>query len=259
MNTERRQLTVSGLAIQVVRKDIKHLHLGVYPPSGRVRVAVPRTVSDEAVRLAVVDKLGWINRQRRRFESQARQSVREMVTGESHYFLGRRYRLVVVVRGDGPAHAHLSGANTIELAVPSSFASEQRLEILQRWYRRQLRHLIPPLLAKWEKKTSLHPADWRIKRMRTRWGTCSVDARRIWLNLELAKKPVECLEYIIVHELIHLAEPRHSERFVALMDKHMPKWRSHRELLNAAPLAHEGWGDLSGECDLPKRARCPIA
>ncbi|MFH1810005.1 MAG: SprT family zinc-dependent metalloprotease [Pseudomonadota bacterium] len=231
---------MSGLTIEVLRKDIKHLHLAVYPPAGRVRVAAPRSTSDETLRLAVIDKLGWIKRQRLRFDGQVRQTQREMVTGESHFYLGRRYRLRVV-HTDGPAQVRICGSSIIQLAAGKHLDASQRLEVLQRWYRKQLRELVPPLLTRWEKKTKLKASDWRIKRMRTRWGTCSTHAGRIWLNLELAKKPVECLEYIIVHELVHLVERHHNVRFMALMDRHMPKWRLYKEMLNAAPLAHEEW------------------
>jgi len=240
VNTETRQITVSGLPVQVVRKDIKNLHLGVYPPHGRVRVAAPLRVSDKAVRLAVVGKLGWIKRQRARFEGQSRQSAREMVAGESHYFLGRRYRLRVV-RDDRVCKVVLRNKATIELHVRSGIRAAERNQVLQRWYRHQLRELIPPLLEKRQVALGVQVAAWGIRKMKTRWGTCNPIARRIWLNLELAKKPVQCLEYIIVHELVHLIERHHTDRVVALMDQHLPQWRLRRHELNSSPLAHETW------------------
>jgi predicted metal-dependent hydrolase len=232
---------VDGITVEVVRKGIKNLHLGVYPPAGRVRVAVPLAVSDEAVRLAVIGKLAWVKRQQAKYESQARQSQREMVNGESHYFLGRRYRLRVV-ENDGPRGVALRGKAMLEITVRPGITAEQRERVLQRWYREQLRLLIPPLVEKWEPVLGVEVADWGIKRMKTRWGTCNVDARRIWLNLELAKKPVPCLEYIIVHEMVHLLERDHSDRFVGPMDRYLPQWRLYQDELNAAPLAHEKWG-----------------
>ena len=240
MNIERHYIVVSGLRIEIVRKDIKNLHLGVYPPNGRVRVAVPIRVSDDAVRLAVIGKLGWIKRQRAKFEEQPRQSKREMVGGESHYFLGRRYRLRVVEH-NGPTKVFLRGKTTIELRTRAETEAEQRERALQRWYRQQLKELIPPLLEEWQPTLGVQVAEWSIKRMKTKWGACNIAARRIWLNLELAKKPAQCLQYIVVHELAHLIERHHNDRFIALMDEHLRGWRLHRQELNSAPLAHETW------------------
>lgn len=239
MSIEPRQITVSGVRVQVLRKDIKNLHLGVYPPLGRVRVAAPLRVSDDAVRLAVVGKLGWIKRQRAKFAAQPRQSRREMVSGESHYFLGRRYRLRVLER-DGPPIVAVQ-SRFIELQVRPGQGKTQREAVLERWYRQQLKQLIPPLIGKWQKILGVALAAWGVKKMKTRWGTCNAEARRIWLNLELAKKPVQCLEYIVVHELAHLITRHHDERFVATLDKHLPQWRAHRGVLNAAPLSHSSW------------------
>ena len=240
MNTEQRHITIQGLSVQIVRKAIKNLHLGVYPPHGRVRVAVPLAVGDEAVRLAVIGKLGWIKKQRAKFAAQPRQTEREMVSGESHYYLGRRYRLRVVER-DGPGRVVLRNLTTLELHVRSESDAPARAQVLQRWYRARLRELVPPLVAKGEAILGVQAASWGIKRMKTKWGACNVDARRIWLNLELAKKPVQCLEYLIVHELTHLIERHHNDRFVSLLDRHLPHWRRHRQELNSAPLAHESW------------------
>jgi predicted metal-dependent hydrolase len=240
MNTDPHVITVSGLNVQVVRKAIKNLHLGVYPPAGRVRVAAPLALSDNAVRLAVVGKLAWIKRQRVRFHEQPRQSQREMVSGESHYFLGRRYRLRVVEH-KGAGKVVVRNRTTLELHVRPGTGAAERERVLQRWYRQHLRNAVPSLIAKWEKILDVQIAAWGIKRMKTKWGACSVAARRIWLNLELAKKTVECLEYLVVHELIHLIEPHHNARFISLLDQHLPNWRTRRQELNAAPLAHNTW------------------
>lgn len=240
MITENRKITVNGMPVYVVRKAIKNLHLGVYPPYGRVRVAAPLKVSDNAVRLAVIGKLGWIKRQRARFDAQPRQSEREMVSGESHYFLGQRYRLRVV-KYDGPAKVVARNKSVIELHVRRESSAMQRERVLHRWYRQQLKELIPPLLEKWQPALGVQADEWAIKKMKTKWGACNVKARRIWLNLELAKKPAQCLEYIIVHELIHLIERHHNERFMAILDEYLPQWRLRRNELNAAPLAHETW------------------
>ena len=228
------------MRVEVVRKDIKNLHLGVYPPKGRVRVAVPLRLDDEAVRLAVISRLGWIRRQQKGLEGQDRQSQREMITGESHYVQGRRYRLSVIEH-DGPARVSLPNNTTMELRVRPGTDRDKREAVLHRWYRQRLRKQIPELVAKWEPEVGVAVAEWRIKRMKTRWGTCNVDVRRIWLNLELVKKPAVCLEYILVHEMAHFLERHHNERFKELMDRLMPKWRLHREELNRSPLAHENW------------------
>lgn len=226
--------------MEIVRKDIKNLHLGVYPPHGRVRVAAPLAVNDDAVRLAVIGKLGWIKRHRAKFAAQERQSSREYVTGESHYFQGRRYRLNVVYQ-PGPARVSIRNRTTIDLFVPEGSDTSRRERVMVAWYRRQLKEQIPPLLEKWENTIGVQAAAWGVKRMKTKWGACSTKARRIWLNLELAKKPTHCLEYIVVHELVHLLERPHSDRFMALMDRFMPQWRLYRDELNRAPLGHEAW------------------
>lgn len=226
--------------MEIVRKDIKNLHLGVYPPDGRVRVAVPLTVNDDAVRLAVIGKFGWIKRQRARFQAQPRQSEREMVNGESHYYLGRRYRLRIV-EASGPCRVEMRGKTIFSLCIRKETTTEQRTAALQQWHRQQMQPLIPPLVQKWEPRLGVQVAEWRIKRMKTKWGSCTPAARRIWLNLELIKKPPQCLEYIVVHEMMHLLEKRHNERFIALMDQHLPQWRALRNQLNAAPLSHESW------------------
>ncbi len=240
MTTEHRTLKVGALTVAVERKAIKNLHLGVYPPHGRVRVAAPLAVSDAAVRLAVIGKLGWIKRQQTQFSAQVRQPVRELVSGESHFVFGRRYRLHVVA-GKGAATVRLRSHSRLELRIRPGASVAQKDRALQAWYRERLKERIPALLAKWQPILGVEAAEWGIKRMKTRWGTCNTDARRIWLNLELAKKAPGSLEYILVHELVHLLERNHTERFVALMDRHLPHWRHMRQELNSAPLAHETW------------------
>lgn len=240
MSIEECRITVSGITVHIVRKPIKNLHLGVYPPDGRVRVAAPLAVTNDAVRLAVIGKIGWIKRQQERFAAQARQSEREMVNGESHYFLGRRYRLHVVTE-DGPARVILANRSFIELHVRTEATAEQRQQVLYRWYRQELRGLVPPLLEKWQTALGVQVAAWGIRKMKTKWGTCNTVARRVWLNLELAKKPENCLEYIIVHELAHMLERHHNNRFEDIMDRCLPQWRLLRAELNASPLGHEDW------------------
>jgi len=240
MTTETSHIQVGGVSVEVVRKTIKNLHLGVYPPNGRIRVAVPFRMSDDAIRLAVIGKLGWIKRHRKKFEGQPRQSKREMVNGESHYFMGRRYRLNVTEHTGNP-RVTVNGTHMDVCVKPGSTVA-QRERVLLEWYRRQLRTMIPPLLSKWEAALGVHTSRWGIKKMRTRWGTCNVRSRSIWINLELAKKPVECLESIIVHELAHLIERNHGPKFMAIMDKNLPHWKQQRAMLNQLPVAHEEWG-----------------
>jgi predicted metal-dependent hydrolase len=240
MAEETRSFQVRGVKVEVVRKDIKNLHLGVYPPMGRVRVAVPLVISDEAVRLAVIDKLGWIKRQKAKFAKQPRQSQREMVNGESHYFLGKRYRLRVHEVA-APARVAVRGIASLDLFVRPGATAAQREEALLVWYRAQLKALIPTLLEKWQPVLGVQASHWGVKKMKTKWGSCNTVAKRLWINLELAKKPAMCLEYIVVHELVHLIERSHSDRFTVLMDGFLPNWRSCRETLNAGVLGHEVW------------------
>lgn len=240
MSTERLGFEVRGIPVEVVRKNIQHLHLAVYPPNGRVRVAVPLRVSDETVRLAVIARLNWIRKRQTALERQKRQSEREMVSGESHYVQGRRYLLDVIER-DAPASVSVRNNRTLELRIRPGSDREKRERVLWSWYRRSLRRRIPGLLDKWQPVIGVEVAACGIKRMKTRWGTCNTEARRIWLNLELAKKQPECLQYILVHEMVHLLERAHNDRFRAYIDAFMPQWRLHRETLNRAPLAHEDW------------------
>ena len=240
MSTEEFILNVSGMRVEVVRKAIKNLHLAVYPPKGRVRVAAPEVMSNDAVRLAVIDKLGWIKRQQASFAKQPRQSEREMVTGETHFLLGRRYRLRKIAR-EGRIQIEQTGISTIRLYAPNTATAEQREAALSRWYRSKLKEEAKGLFAKWQQIIGVEASNWGIRRMKTKWGSCNTQSKRIWLNLELAKKPLECIEYIVVHELAHLIERHHNDRFIAVMDKHLPQWRSLRKLLNSAPLKHEDW------------------
>lgn len=240
MTTSARRITVGGLAVEVVRKDIKNLHLGVYPPNGRVRIAAPVSMGDESIRLAVVEKLAWIKRQRAAFAQQPRQSPREMVSGESHYFLGRRYRLRVHEE-DAPPRVAIRGLRVLDLFVRPGSSRERRLAILEGWYRDQLKEIVPPMMDKWQRALRVRASAWAIKKMKTRWGTCTVEARRVWLNLELAKKPLRSIEYVLVHELAHLRVPSHSEEFTRLLDAHLPDWRERRKELQQSTLGAEEW------------------
>lgn len=240
MNIEKHQITVDGLVVDVVRKDIKNLHLGVYPPAGRIRVAAPLRINDEAVRLFTISRLAWIKRQQAKFQGQERQSAREFISGESHYFQGCRYLLNVVYCAGSPA-VNIRNNKTLDLLVRPGSDTHERERVLTNWYRRQLKEEITPLIAKWEEIIGVQVAKWGVKQMKTKWGTCNIEASRIWLNLELIKKPAHCLEYIIVHEMVHLLERHHNERFMMYMNRFMPLWQHYREELNRAPLGHETW------------------
>ena len=233
-------MVVSGITVDIVRKDIKNLHVGVYPPNGRVRVAAPHRLDNDAIRRAIITRLRWIRRHQAQFKRQKRQSNRELVTGESHYFQGRRYRLNVIDH-DGPATVTLRNKTTMDLRVRSGTDRTKRESILHAWYRDRLREQIPILLATWEPRLGITINEVRIKKMKTRWGSCNAEAKRIWLNLELAKKPSASLEYILVHEMTHLLHRHHDEAFRARLDQLMPNWELRRDELNREPLAHEGW------------------
>lgn len=242
MNTkiDRYHIDIGGISVEVVRKDIKNFYIGVHPPKGRVRVSVPLRLDDDAVRMAVISRLEWIRRQQAAFEGQDRQSQREFVTGESHYFAGRRYRLEVVEQ-DCPPKVWLPNNTKVALRVRPGSDRDTREAVMQHWYREYLRSQLPALLEKWEAKLDVSVNEVRIRKMKTLWGSCNIEAKRIWLNLELAKKPESCLVYILVHEMLHLLERSHNERFRELMDSFLPQWRMYRDELNRAPLPHEDW------------------
>jgi predicted metal-dependent hydrolase len=243
MSTASASLTVRGIDVDVVYKNIKNLHVAVYPPAGRVRVAAPTRLDDDAVRLAVIQRLPWIKRQRDRMRQTERQSERDMVTGESHYVWGRRLRLKVVER-PGKAHFEIEGERLLLYVSPDA-STERRRALLDRWHREQLRQALPELIDKWQTELNVTVPRWSVRRMKTKWGSCNRETRHLWFNLELAKKHPDCLEYVVVHEMTHYFERNHGERFTKLMDGVMPEWRSRRASLNEAPLADESW--LSGD------------
>ena len=234
------QITISDITIDVIRKNIKNIHLAVYPPTGRVRLAVPMQLTDDTIRLFVVAKLSWIKRHQRKFKAQDRQLPREYKNRESHYFQGMRY-LLNVIEKDAPPKVTLRSKTYIDLTIRPNTPVEKRHEIMTEWYRTELKKEIPALIEKWEKVIGVKANDWQVKQMKTKWGTCNITRKRIWLNLELAKKPLQCLEYVIVHELVHLLERHHNNRFKEVMDVFMPHWRSHKEELNRTPISHGEW------------------
>lgn len=234
------QITISNIRIDVVRKDIKNIHLAVYPPTGRVRIAAPLKVNEDAIRLFAVSKLGWIKRNQRKFEGQVRISQREYRQRESHYFQGRRY-LLSIIETEATPKVILKSKKYIELFIRPETPVEKRHEIMTEWYRVQLKKEIPTIIEKWEAILKVNVSDWQVKQMKTKWGSCNIDKKRIWVNLELAKKPEHCLEYIIVHEMVHLLERHHNDRFLYYMDTYLPTWRQLKTELNKLPVSHADW------------------
>ncbi|EGR1308647.1 M48 family peptidase [Vibrio cholerae] len=233
------KIEVGSITIQLNRKAIKNLHISVLPPDGRVRVSAPESMTETAIRMAVISRIPWIKKQQSDFAKQPRQSDREMVSGECHYLWGRRYRLNLIERSG--KHEIKLGRGRLHLYVNPATTLENKALVMNSYYRDALKARIAELLPVWEDKIGVTSADWGVKKMKTKWGSCNIQTKRIWLNLELAKKPPECLEYILVHELVRLLERNHNERFKGYMDKLLPDWRERRDLLNRMPLAHNSW------------------
>ena len=239
MNTNHNTIELGDICLEVIHKDIKNVHLSVHPPHGRVTISAPIQMDLETIRLFSISKMGWIRKQQAKFENQKREEPREYVTRESHYYLGQRYLLKVVEHDAAPKV--VLKHNYIELYIRKGATMAQKDDILQGWYRQQLRELIPQYVAKIETKMNVKVAEIRIRKMKTKWGTCNPDAKRIWLNTELAKKPIESIEYVLVHEMVHLIERNHNEKFIAYMDEFLPKWKHLREELNRSALGHVEW------------------
>jgi len=232
-------LDLGDFHAEVVRKAIKHVHLSVYPPDGRVRIAAPAGMELETIRLFAIAKLAWIKRQQRKILAQERETPREFLDRESHYVWGKRYLLKVVEKEAAPAVE--LGHSSLLLQVRPGCDAARRQEILDAWYREQIRQAVPALLEKWQPLIGVEAGKIFVQRMRTRWGSCNPAAGHIRLNTDLAKKPPECLEYIVVHELTHLLEPTHNARFASLMEGFLPHWRLVRDALNRLPVRHEDW------------------
>ncbi|ACO03280.1 MAG TPA: M48 family peptidase [Persephonella sp.] len=227
---EKKLIKVKDLEVLVYKKNIKNFHLNVLPPEGTVRVSVPISVSDETVRLFIIKKLPWIKKHIKNFQSQSRQTKRRYVSGESHYFKGQRY-LLRIEESKRPK-IEIKNKKYIYFYVPKHYTQEQRENYYQNWLRKELKKELETLIPKWEKIIGIKVNEVKIKKMKTRWGTCNPEAKRIWINLELIKKPIECLEYIIVHEMIHFFEKKHNKKFKAYMDKFLPKWEAYKRQLN---------------------------
>ena len=228
------QIVISNIPVEVVRKNIKNMHLSVLPPDGRVRVSAPTQLTDEAITMFVRTKLGWIKKQQEKFQQQPRQSERQYVSGETLYVWGKQYFLQVEYSYKGNVLT-LSGDKAI-LTVRKESSPTQRESFVNEWYRNLLKQEVAKYLPKWEKTTGLYCSSWQSKYMTTKWGTCNPTSKKIWLNLQLAKKPIECLEYVILHELAHLKVHNHGPEFTAILDQYMPYWREHNRRLNDSTL-----------------------
>jgi predicted metal-dependent hydrolase len=238
MNTK--QIDVGGIPVDVTFKKIKNVHLSVHPPTGRVSISAPKWMGVDAIRVFAVSKINWIKKQQKKLRDQERETHREYIDRESHYVWGKRYLLKVNEENRAPS-VDLKHDQMV-LTVRPGAVTEKREAIVSAWYRDQIKVAMAPLIAKWEPVLGVKAENVYVRRMKTRWGSCTPRRRSIRLNSELAKKPRECLEYVVVHELVHLLESSHNHKFVALMDKFMPQWRQFRDELNRAPLGHVEWG-----------------
>jgi len=234
------QIDLGNIKVDVVQKDIKNIHLSVYPPIGRVKISAPLRMELETIRMFAISKLGWIKKQQEKFRKQQRESERELITRESHYFLGKRY-LLKVIEAEAVPLVNIKHDKLI-LQVRAGTSTKQKQVILQEWYRQQMKELVPKYISIWEEKMKVKVQEFGIKKMKTKWGTCNREAKRIWLNLNLAKKPPECIEYIVVHEMVHLLERTHNAKFIAYMNKFLPQWKHIKEELNRLPVSHVEWG-----------------
>lgn len=233
------RLNLGEIAVDVMFKDIKNVHLSVYPPSGRVRISAPARMSLDTIRIFAISKLGWIKQQQRKLREQERETPREYLNLESHYLWGKRY-LLRVIEGDQPPSIEVQH-NRLLLRVHPKTTEKKKQEIVGQWYRNQLKAAVPAVVARWSPVLGITIAGLHVQQMKTKWGSCNHRVGTIRLNTELAKKPKECLEYIVVHEMAHLLEPTHNARFIALMDQFMPNWRLRRDHLNQLPVRHEEW------------------
>ena len=224
-------VNVGDLEVEVVKKNIKNIHLGVYPPIGRVRLSAPLASDNEKIRLFIVSKIPWIRKNQRKFKNKERQSPREYIKRESHYFEGRRYLLDIEI-GESNKNNVLLKKTVIQLKLKAEYDSNKRKTILENWFRKRLRTRLEPFILKWEKKLGVKTSEWKIKKMKTKWGSCNKEAKRVWFNLELAKVDDYCIDYIVMHELVHLKVRNHGKPFLNILDKHMNDWNLRKAELN---------------------------
>ena len=233
------RIQLGELDVDVIHKDIKNIHLSVYPPTGMVRISAPLRMDLDTIRVFALSKLEWIRKQQKKLQEQERETPREYLDRESHYLWGKRYLLAIVEKDSVPS-VTLKHSEMVLQVRPGADAV-RRGAVLTAWYRLQLKAAISPLVAKWEKTLGVATARIIVQQMKTKWGSCNPESGIIRANLELVKKPTECLEYIVVHELLHLIEPTHNDCFIGLMDRYLPKWKFYREELNRLPVRHDDW------------------
>lgn len=233
------QIKLGDIAVDVVLKDIKNVHLSVYPPTGRVRISAPQRMSIDTIRVFAISKLDWIKQQQTKLREQERETPRDYVERESHYVWGDRY-LLTISESDGPPSIEMKHGRMLLRVRPGEDGDKRRI-LVEEWYREELKKAVPPLLLRWQPRLDVRVERFFVQRMKTKWGSCNHRARTIRLNTELAKKPVECLEYIVLHEMVHLLEPTHNTRFTRLLDHLMPQWQHYRDTLNGLPVRHERW------------------
>ncbi len=230
-------IKVGDLAVEVTKKDIKNIHLGVYPPVGRVRLSAPLASDNEKIRLFIVSKIPWIRKNQRKFINKERQSLREYISRESHYFQGRRYLLNLDIAPNNK-NTVLLKKSVIQLKLKEQFDTQKRKEILESWYRETLRERLVPFIKKWENQLGVISKEWKIKKMKTKWGSCNQDARRVWFNLELAKVDDYCIDYVVMHELAHLKVRNHGKQFIQILNTNMSDWEQRRAQLNETILEY---------------------
>lgn len=230
-----RTIRLGDLAISMTNKDIKNVHLTVHPPDGRVTLVAPMSTRLDVARAYAISRLDWIRRQQEKMRGQAREAPRQFVSRESHHLWGRRHLLAVVFKDEKPS-VRLDHRRILLTVRPGS-GPEKRAEVLHEWHKSLLHNAIPPLIEKWASRLNVRVNGYFLQKMKTKWGSCNQEMGNIRLNTELVKKPKDLVEYVIVHELVHLREPNHNDRFVALLDRHYPGWREARAELNELPLS----------------------
>jgi predicted metal-dependent hydrolase len=239
MSFDMQQIILDDMSIFVVHKDIKNVHLSVYPSNGKVKISAPLRMDLDSIRVFAISKMSWIKKQQIKLQNQESETPSHYITMESHYYLGKRYMLKVIEHNTPPKV--VIKHETIELYIRPDTNTVKKKKILDEWYRKRLKGIIPKVIAQYEESMKVNVVEFAIKKMKTKWGTCNLEAKRIWLNLELAKKPIECIEYVVVHEMTHLLERHHNEEFIAYLSKFFPKWEFYKEMLNKSPLRHEKW------------------
>lgn len=240
MNIETNKINIGGLEVTLQKKDIKNIYLGVYPPNGTIRLDVPHMTNEEVIRLFTISKIPWIRKQQKRFSEQERETQREYISGESHFLFGKAYRLNLI-ENYKEQRVEIKNTTYINLHCPKKSTKGQRKKIFENWCRQELNNSVKKYVNKWEKITNIKVKESRIKKMKTKWGTSNKQAKRIWINLELVKKPTSCLEYIILHEMIHLIERKHNDNFNKLMNSFMPGWQQQKRELNKSLLGYAKW------------------